>query len=110
MAWDFHPNIPDGEVPGAGAGAGATWRALYKLVLAQAGGVYLQSLLENGWGQNRLWRLLLFTRPDFLIQHNFSHEPAGTCKTAGTDLHLGVIAKGSDLRLVGMNILKDKGN
>ena len=54
---------------------------------------------------------LVFTRPDFLIQQqNFSQEPAGICKTAGTDLHLGVIARGSDFRLIGMNILKDNGN
>ena len=52
--------------------------------------------------------LLVFTIPDFLIQHQIvSQEPLGICKTVGTDLHIGVIAKGYGFRLKGMNILVD---
>lgn len=97
----------NGEVPGAGTGAGVIWRTFCGLRLAEAGGVNLQDMLENGWGQKGLWRLLVFTRSDFLIQkQNFSQEIAGICKTAGTDLHLGVIAKGYGFRLKGINIFR----
>ena len=34
-------------------------------------------------------------------------EPAGVCQTYGTDLYLGVIAKGYVFRLRGMDILED---
>ena len=68
-------------------------------------------MLQNEWGQNRLWIPFVFTRPDLLIQQqNFSQDPAGICKTAGTVLRLGVIEKGYGFRLKVMNILEDKGN
>ena len=56
----------NGEVPGAGTGAGVIWRALYELVLAQTAGVTCKICLKMGGVKiDSRDCSLVFTRPEF---------------------------------------------
>lgn len=69
------------------------------LALAQAGGAQKWMGSKKGSGD------LVSTRPDFLTQkQNISWEPSGFCKSTGIDLYFGVVVKGYDFGLKGMNI------
>lgn len=88
----MHPSqlasLADGWHPLSWCRGWHIWRTPCELALAQAGRVKLQNVLENSWGPNGLWRLLVFIRPDFLIQQqNFFQEPAGICQTARSPRH-----------------------